>query len=166
MRNIKSILLAVVLLTSAYVSQAQIAHINSEELIAAMPETKSMENQLKVLGENYDAEYKAQASALEAKAKKYQTEAATKTNTENEKRSQEIAEIQQKLQLYIRSAQEELQNKRYELIKPIVEKAQAAIEEIAAEKGIKYVLDSAAGKGLLVFKGEDLLPSVKSKLGI
>lgn len=166
MRNIKSILLAVVLLTSAYVSQAQVAHINSEELIAAMPETKSMENQLKVLGENYDAEYKAQASALEAKAKKYQTEAATKTNTENEKRSQEIAEIQQKLQLYIRSAQEELQNKRYELIKPIVEKAQAAIEEIAAEKGIKYVLDSAAGKGLLVFKGEDLLPSVKSKLGI
>ena len=166
MRNIKSILLAVVLLTSAYVSQAQIAHINSEELIAAMPETKSMENQLKVLGENYDTEYKAQASALEAKAKKYQTEAATKTNTENEKRSQEIAEIQQKLQLYIRSAQEELQNKRYELIKPIVEKAQAAIEEIAAEKGIKYVLDSAAGKGLLVFKGEDLLPSVKSKLGI
>jgi len=166
MRNIKSILLAVVLLTSAYVSQAQIAHINSEELIAAMPETKSMENQLKVLGENYDTEYKAQASALEAKAKKYQTEAATKTNTENEKRSQEIAEMQQKLQLYIRSAQEELQNKRYELIKPIVEKAQAAIEEIAAEKGIKYVLDSAAGKGLLVFKGEDLLPSVKSKLGI
>ena len=165
MRNIKTILVAIVLFTTA-LTQAQVAHINSEELVASMPETKAMQDELKVLGQNYDTEYKAQTNALKAKLQKYQTEAQTKTPEENEKRSQEVAEIQQKLQLYLRSAQEEIQKKELDLLKPIIEKAQTAIQAVAKEKGVKYVLDSTPGKGLIVFEGEDLLAAVKAKLGI
>ncbi len=166
MKNIKSILIAIVLITSSFIGQAQVAHINSEELVAAMPDTKSMQEQLKSLGQNFDTEYKAQAQSLQAKLQKYQTEAATKTNEENEKRQQEVGEIQQKLQMYLRQAQEELQKKEMDLLKPIIEKAQKAIQDVAKEKGIKYVLDSTPGKGLIVFDGEDLMPAVKAKLGI
>ena len=167
MKNIKQILIVVVLFATSFVAKAQtVAHINSEELVAAMPETKAMQDQMKVLGQSYDTEYKAQAQGLQAKLQKYQTEASTKTNVENEKRQQEVGEIQQKLQLYLKSAQEELQKKEFDLLKPIIEKAQTAIQTVAKEKGIKYVLDSAPGKGLIVFEGEDLLPSVKAKLGM
>ena len=167
MKNIKRILVAVVLFATSFTTQAQsVAHINSEALVSAMPDTKAMQDQMKVLGQNYDTEYKAQAQALQAKLQKYQTEAATKTNEENEKRQQEVAEIKQKLDLYLRSAQDELQKKEMDLLKPIIEKAQKAIQDVAREKGIKYVLDSAPGKGLIVFEGEDLLPAVKAKLGI
>ena len=42
-----------------------------------------------------------------------------------------------------------------------------AINEVAKEKGIVYVFDSAPGKGLIVFdKGEDLLKAVQAKLGM
>jgi len=51
-------------------------------------------------------------------------------------------------------------------LKPIVEKAQKAVSDVATEKGVKYVLDASPGKGLIVFEGEDLMPSVKTKLGI
>ena len=166
MKNIKQILVVVVLFATSFVAQAQVAHINSEELVAAMPETKAMQDQMKVLGQSYDTEYKAQAQALQAKLQKYQTEAATKSNEENEKRQIEVEEIKQKLQLYLRTAQEELQKKEFDLLKPIIEKAQTAIQDVAREKGIKYVLDSAPGKGLIVFEGEDLLPAVKTKLGM
>lgn len=165
MIKIKAILVAIVLFTTAF-AQAQVAHINSEELVALMPETKAMQDELKVLGQNYDTEYKAQTNALKAKLQKYQTEAQTKTPEENEKRQQEVAEIQQKLQLYLRSAQEEIQKKEFDLLKPIIEKAQTAILTVAKEKGIKYVLDSTPGKGLIVFEGEDLLAAVKAKLGM
>jgi outer membrane protein len=47
-----------------------------------------------------------------------------------------------------------------------VEKAQKAVSDVATEKGVKYVLDSSPGKGLIVFEGEDLMPFVKTKLGI
>ena len=166
MKNIKTILVAIVLFTTAFTVKAQVAHINSEALVAAMPETKAMQNELKSLGQNYDTEYKAQVNSLQAKLKKYQDESATKTNQENEKRQAEVAEIQQKLQLYLKSAQEDLQKKEFDLLKPIIDKAQKAIQDVAKEKGIKYVLDSTPGKGLIVFDGEDLMSAVKTKLGI
>lgn len=166
MKNIKLLVIALVLFSTSYVSAQKVGHINSEELVALMPETKAMQNDMKTIGQSYDTEYKAQANALQAKLKKYQTEAATKTNDENEKRQQEVAEIQQKLQLYLRSAQEELQKKEFDMLKPIIEKAQKAIQDVATEKGVKYVLDSSPGKGLIVFDGENLLPAVKAKLGI
>ena len=59
-----------------------------------------------------------------------------------------------------------MQKKQNDLLIPIIEKAQKAIQDVAKEKGIKYVLDSAPGKGLIVFDGEDLLPAVKTKLKI
>jgi outer membrane protein len=167
MKYLKTLLLAITLSTGMFVANAQkIAHINSEELVAAMPESKAMETELAKMAQNFDNDYKAQATALQAKLEKYQKEAATKTDEENAKRQQEVAELQQKLQLYLKSAQEEMQKKQFEMIKPIIEKAQKAIQDVAKEKGIKYVFDSAPGKGLIVFEGEDLLSSVKSKLGI
>jgi outer membrane protein len=167
MKQFKKLLFAFVLVAStSFVANAQNAHINSEELIAAMPETKAMGEELKKLGQSYDADYKSQVNALQVKAKAYQEQAVNQPNEINEARQKEITEIQQKLQLYMRTAQEELQKKEYNLLKPIVDKAKKAIEDVAAAKGIKYVFDSSAGKGLIVFTGEDLMPAVKAKLGI
>jgi len=166
MKKMKTLVIAFVLITTGLVSAQQVAHINSEELVASMPETKAMQNEMKAIGQSYDTEYKAQANSLQAKLQKYQAESATKSNEENERRQEEVAEIQKKLQLYLRTAQEELQKKEFDLLKPIIEKAQKAIQDVAKEKGIKYVMDSSPGKGLIVFEGEDLLSSVKTKLGM
>ena len=59
-----------------------------------------------------------------------------------------------------------MQKKQFDLLTPIIEKAQKAIQDVAKEKDIKYVFDSAPGKGLIVFEGENLLQEVKTKLGI
>jgi len=167
MKYLKTLLLAITLTTGMFVANAQkIAHINSEELIAAMPESKAMQDDLAKMAQNFDNDYKSQATALQAKLKKYQDEAPSKTDEENAKRQQEVAQLQQKLQSYLKSAQDEMQKKQMDLIKPIIEKAQKAIQDVSKEKGIKYVFDSAPGKGLIVFEGEDLLAAVKTKLGI
>jgi outer membrane protein len=52
-----------------------------------------------------------------------------------------------------------------DLIKPIMEKAQAAIKKVAKEKGFNYVLDSTIGNGVLVADGTDILADVKKSLG-
>lgn len=167
MKYLKTLLLAITLTTGMFVANAQkIAHINSEELVSAMPESKAMQDDLAKMAQNFDNDYKSQATALQAKLEKYQKEAPSKTDEENAKRQQEVAQLQQKLQSYLKSAQEEMQKKQMDLIKPIIEKAQKAIQDVAKEKGIKYVFDSAPGKGLIVFEGEDLLAAVKTKLGI
>ena len=151
---------------TAMQAQSKVAHINTEELVAAMPETKQMQEELKKLAQAYDTDYKNQATELEAKLKKYDAEAATQTDAENQKRYAEVQELQRKIQLYAQTAQQELQKKEFDLYKPIAEKAQKAINDVAAAKGFEYVFDSAPGKGLIVDNGTDLMADVKAKLGI
>ncbi|MCB0472913.1 MAG: OmpH family outer membrane protein [Flavobacteriaceae bacterium] len=167
MKLLKNLLLIGVIFIG-YTTQAQvkIAHINTDELVQAMPETKQMQDELKKVAQAYDAEYKNQVSEYQTKAQKYDQEAPTQTDAENQKRAQEMQELSNKIQLYGQTAQQELQKKQFDLLKPIEDKATKAINDVAAEKGIQYVFDSSPGKGLLVYKGEDLLPAVKAKLGI
>ena len=168
MKLFRNLLLVSILFLSltAVQAQAKVAHINTQELVKAMPETKQMEEEVKKVAQAYDTDYKNQTNALQAKLKKYDAEAATQTDSENARRAAEVQELQKKLQLYAQTAQQELQKKQFDLYKPIEEKAQNAIKEVAASKGFQYVLDSSPGKGLLVFTGEDLMAAVKAKLGI
>ena len=71
----------------------------------------------------------------------------------------------QRIQEFQQSASKQLQQKELELLKPIMEKAQKAIQKVAAAKGFDYVLDATEGSGLLVAKGTDLLADVKKELG-
>lgn len=167
MKLFRNLFVAMALMTAFNTLEAQeVAHIDSEQLLMAMPETKSMEDELKKVQQTYADEYNAQATALQAKLKKYDAEAPTQTDAKNEERRVEVEELKNKIQKYAQTADQEIQKKRFDLLKPIVEKAQKAVSDVAAEKGIKYVLDSSPGKGLIVFEGEDLLPAVKAKLGI
>lgn len=168
MKLFKNLLLVGVLFLGLTAMQAQskIAHINTQGLVEAMPETKQMEVELKKVAQAYDTDYKTQATALQAKLQKYDKEAPTQTDTENQKRALEVEELKKKLQLFAQGAQQELQKKQFDLYKPIEEKAQNAIKDVAAAKGFQYVLDSSPGKGLVVFTGEDLMAAVKTKLGI
>lgn len=168
MKLFRNLLLVSVLFLGFTAAQAQskVAHINTQELVQAMPETKQMEEEIKKVAQTYDTDYKSQTNALQAKLKKYDAEAATQTDSENAKRGAEVQELQKKLQLYAQNAQQELQKKQFDLYAPIEKKAQTAIKDVATAKSIQYVLDSSPGKGLLVFTGEDLMAAVKAKLGI
>ncbi len=168
MKLFKNLLVVIILFTGVTAVQAQskVAHINTEMLVSAMPQTKVMQDELKKIAQTYDTEYKTQGNALQAKMKKYDAEAGTQTDAENQKRMAEVQGLQQKLTLYAQTAQKELQQKEQDLYKPIVEAAQKAIKDVATAKGFQYVMDSSPGKGLLVFTGEDLLVAVKANLNI
>ncbi len=168
MKLFKNLLLVSVLFLGFTTTQAQskIAHINIQELVKAMPQTKQMEEELKKVAQAYDSDYKTQTTALQAKLQKYDQEAATQTDTENQKRALEVEELKKKLQLFAQGAQQELQKKQFDLFVPIENEAQKAIKDVATSKGFQYVLDSSPGKGLVVFTGEDLMAAVKAKLGI
>jgi Skp family chaperone for outer membrane proteins len=51
---------------------------------------------------------------------------------------------------------------------PIIEKAQEAVNKVAADNGFAYVLDASASKAVVVYLdgGEDIMPLVKAELGI
>jgi outer membrane protein len=167
MKNLKTLLLiAVFTLGVGGVANAQkMGHIDFEKLVAEMPATKKLKLDIEKLGKTYQDEVEDMAKKLDAKMKKYTQEQNTQTKEINEIRAKEVQQENQRYEQLRQTAYQDMQQKQAEGLKPIVEKAQKAIEEVAAAKGIVYVLDASMGKGLLVKKGEDLYNAVKAKLG-
>jgi outer membrane protein len=160
------ILLLVAIITLGFntvQAQTKVAHINTDMLLSLMPESKALTIELEKLGKTYEAELKAEQAKLEAKLKKYDAEAASQTDEVNQKRGAEVQQDDQNLRQASQVAREDINNKRNEKLKPILEKAKKAIEDVAKEKGFTYVLDAST---LIVANGTDLLPAVKAKLGI
>ena len=146
-------------------AQSKIAHINTQELIEAMPEMKAAKAELEKLAKTYENEIRGMATELENKAKQYDAEKNTKTQEENTTRMQEVATMEQSIRQYQVTAQQDLAKKEQEMLEPILKKAKDAVVKVAKAQGFQYVLDSTAGQGVILAEGTDLLAAVKTELG-
>lgn len=166
MKHLKTLLFATALFigaTSFTAAQSNVAHINTQELVKAMPEYLAAQAEVEKLGKTYEATIQESIKELETKLKQYDAEAAAQTQEENQKRMQEVEDMKQSLGQYQQQAQQGLQKKEFDLLKPITEKAKAAIEKVAAAQGFDYVLEAGS---LIVAKGKDLMADVKAEMGI
>lgn len=152
--------------TSFVNAQVKIAHINAQELIESMPDYKAAQNQLDKVQKTYDTEIKAMVKEWETKMKQYDAEASTKTDEENQKRFQEVQAMQENIQAYRQQALQDLDKKRADTFKPVLEKAQSTIQRVAKSLGYQYVLDSTMGGGVILADGKDLMADVKKELGM
>ncbi|MFL0354177.1 OmpH family outer membrane protein [Xanthomarina sp. GH4-25] len=169
MKHFKTLLLATALFigaTSLTQAQSKVAHINTQTLIQAMPDMNTAQAEMDKLGKTYEADIQAMVTEYQNKMKQYEAEVATKTDEENQKRAVEVQTMQQNIQQYQSNAQQEMQKKEVDLLKPITEKAKAAILKVARAQGFDYVLDSTQGGGVIMADGKNLLDDVKKELGI
>lgn len=166
MKKIRISLIALLLVFSfSTFAQSKIAHINTTELVASMPEMNDAKTELEKLAKTYETDIQTMAAELQSKVKQYDTEAAAQSDEENAKRLQEVQGMEQSIRQYQAQAQQELQKKEFDLLKPITEKAQAAISKVADAMGFDYVLDSTQGQGVIIANGADLMIEVKKELG-
>jgi len=168
MKQFKSLLIAAALFLSASTlatAQTKVAHINTTELVSSMPEMKAAQAEVEKLGKTYEADMQNMYKEYQTKVEQYKAEAGTKTDEENGKRAQEVQTMERNIQQFQAKAQQELQKKEVDLLKPITEKAKAAILKVAKAQGFQYVLDSAQGGGVIMAEGKNLLADVKKELG-
>lgn len=164
MKQIKTLLIAAVMIISANTMNAQtkVAHVDVSDVLAKMPQMIAAKAQLEKLSKTFDGEYSTMVTEYQTKMKKYETEATTSTEAINETRAKEMQDMGQRIQQYRDTAQKQLQDKEAEIVKPIMEKAKAAIQKVGKSKGCQYVLDASA---LLLADGQDITADVKKELG-
>ena len=166
----KFVIIAFVAVTGLFsvnaMAQSKVAHINAQALIAAMPEAKKAETDLQTYAQSLEGDGKALVDEYTKKMKEFDEKAATMTDNVKEIKTREIQDAQKRIQDYRDAAEQKVQNKQQELLKPIYDKARKAIEDVAKEKGYGYVIDSSAGILLVSPAADDILAAVKGKLGI
>jgi len=145
----------------------KLAHIDMQELIEAMPEYDSamvkMQRFVQVLEEELDLITTERNKKLE----EYTKNQANWTDLVRQSRGDEITGMNQRIQVFQEQAQESIQVEQNKLMQPVIEKANKALDKVAMEQGVTYVISS--NTQILLFKAPgtlDLLPAVKKQLGI
>lgn len=165
----KVMFLAVALFVVSGVANAQvkIAHVSTAEILDAMPDKATAEKNLETYYGELDKQLQAMANEYQTKLQEYQANEATMSNLVKQSKEKEIIDIQNRIQQFQANAEQEFDAKRAELLQPILEKIQNAINAVGKEKGYTYIIDTATGAA--VYIGTDAIDcskDVKAKLGI
>lgn len=161
------LLMSSIVATGFSQQKIKLGHLNSNDLLEAMPEKAKAQKSLQDYSKQLEDQLVAMQDELEKKYNEYLEKKDTYTDLIKKNKEEELTSLQQRIQTFQSNAQQDLQKKEQELLKPIIDKAKKAIDEVAKENGYTYVFDS--GTGVLLYfpkDSDDILPLVKKKLGI
>jgi len=144
----------------------KLGHIDSMELLQSMPGRDSAQKTLQVYSKVLENQLTAMQKEMETKYQDYQTNGATWSQSILQVKQKDLQDLQARIEAFQQSAQKDLKDKETELLKPIIDKAKKAIEEVSKENGYTYVFDSSVGVLLYFDQSDDLMPMVKKKLGL
>jgi outer membrane protein len=167
MKRILTLTLLALLAGTGSIFAQKIGHINSNDLLLAMPERATIETEIQNHAKQLETQLLTMQRELETKYQDFQGKEALMTESIREDKIKELTSLEQRLKDFQESAQADLQKKEQSLTEPLITKAKNAIESVGKENGFTYILDS--GIGFILYtdpNAEDIMPLVKAKLGL
>ena len=172
MKNYRGLLLAVVLLLSGTsVVQAQkFGWVDSEFIMAKMPEYAKAQQELSLLSDTWQKEIEVQQKDLDKLHRNYQNEEIVLTEAMKKKRQDEILLKEQELKAYRNKQfgyEGQLFKKRQELNKPVQDKVFEAVEKVAKKKSLAVIFDKSGDLTMLYTNpAHDCTEFVLEELGL
>lgn len=167
--QIRNLLLIAIVIFSFLNAKAQnplkIGHVHVQELAQKHPDMDSI--RLVVEQETKDLEevYGEMLAEHENKIKTFEEESDGYSEFIRTTKQNELIELAQKIQAYNQSAQQQLQQRNMELIRPIYEAVNQEITNIAGKNNFTYILDVSNGAvAYLSPESEDITPLVLEQI--
>jgi outer membrane protein len=165
-----AVFLGVFLTIGVFAQNAQkFGHVNSAALLEMMPEVDVADKQLAAFQEGLIKGGEAKVRTFEANYKKFQenVKAGTLSKVQQQDRQNALAEEQESISQYEAQVQFQVMQRREELLKPILQKVDEAIQAEGKAGEYTFVFDSSvAGALLFAIDGDDIMEPVKKRLGI
>jgi len=142
-------------------------HIDLPTLLQVMPERITVETEFNNFQKDLEDVLMEMQQNYQAKLKVLEQLGKDASEIKRNAKIGELQDMQQRMQNYQESGQQQVEQKYQELLKPLFDKANAAIGEIGKELGLMYVFEISSNA--VLYKSNesiDVLPLVKKKLGI
>ncbi len=130
----------------------KIGYVNTETILAAIPEYKVASEKLETLSNQYQEKIKQEYSKIETLYNTYQQQKATLSAATRQAKENEIITKERevkKLQQSYFGQDGQIQKKSEELVGPIKERVQKAIDMVAEKGGYMLIVDIASGAGVV-----------------
>ena len=142
-------------------------HVNSQEIIQAMPEFAKARTDIEARTKQYEADLKSMQEELQKKSEAYEKEQATLPANIKQRREQELQEMYQKIQQSYQDNQQALAKEQSEKMQAITSKVIEAIKQVGIAGNYVYIMDLSSGIPYIsTTLSTDVTAEVKSKLGL
>ena len=148
-------------------AQEKLGFVNVEDIFRVMPELSDVEKRIADANEQYRRELEKMYEEYYAKARDYQDNLSTVTETIRARRQSEIVDLERRITTFQQQATENLQRMQVEMISALRDKILKATAEVGAEGNFTYIFDiSAQSIAYHSPRATDVTPLVKTKMGI
>ena len=140
--------------------------MNREELMQIMPGRDSAQAALQKDIEDLQAEMETMKKEYENRVNDYLAKKDQLSELIRKTKESDLQAMGARIEEFQQNAQKQLEERQEALLKPIIDRAKKAIEDVGKENGYTYIFDAGVGAVLYSQDSDDIMPLVKKKLGL
>ncbi|REL33361.1 OmpH family outer membrane protein [Rhodohalobacter sp. SW132] len=165
------------LMTAPATVQAQdmkIGFVDPRAVLDRMPEMRAVQQRLQNFFERKQSELTQKERELQTEIELYQQKVGVISEQARQNEEERLGELDAEFRQMQNQAEQELQQQRAQLMSPLLNQIQEAINNVASSKGIDYVLNTTTSGGdvIILYVSEevqseyDITDAVMADLGI
>ncbi len=148
----KRLLIAILIALPMSVFAQKYGVINTQALMESMPEIKTINDQIQAASAKYQDEFSKLQAEFQKKFDEYQALEESTPQTIKDRRMQEMQELDNKIQQFRTTADQDLQRQHQQLMAPVQEKVMKAIQTVGEEGGYTFIFENM----IPIYVGKDV----------
>ena len=162
----KITILFIAFISTLSIAQSKVGTINSEYIISIMPEVKIVMEKTQDYGSKLDSSFSIKAKEYEAKVADFRKNEAEYGELMKKTLIKEITVMEQEMKKYQDNGNKLMQLKQSELMRPLYNLLNTAIEVIAKENKYTQILTTTGNQFAFLDEKFDITQLVMDKLGV
>ena len=166
MKITKYFMLSLVLL-SFVLAEIKIGYVDSNEIMSNFEEVRQVQVDLEKEQRRLEGEYNNLVNRLDSLRQDYDRQRLLMSETRRNEKENEIIKMEksvQKFQLDKFGPEGEIYKKQNQLLKPVLGKIDAAIQQVGSDRGYDFILDAMSGALLYALDSHNLTEAVMDEL--
>lgn len=133
--------------TSTFAQDLKIGYVEPRYILERMPEMRAVQQRLQNFTERKRNELIEKEASLQQQIESYQERSSVMSQDARQKEEERLGQLGTELQNAQAQAEQELAQRRAELMSPLLQQVQAAIDAVAKQKGLDIVLNTTTSTG-------------------
>ena len=166
MKTMKYLILSSVLL-NCVIAEIKIGYVDSNEIMSNFEEVRQVQVDLEKEQRRLEGDFNNLVSRLDSLKQDYERKRLLMSETRRNEKENEITNMEksiQKFQLDKFGPEGEIYRKQNQLLKPVLGKIDAAIQQVGSDRGYDYILDAMSGALLYALDSHNLTEAVMDEL--
>lgn len=154
--------------------ETKIGYINPQAVLAKMPEMRAIQQRLQNFSEKKEEELTQKQREYQAALQEFEQKAGVISEEASQREQEKLIKLQEDFQVAQQQAQQQIQQRRQELLGPMFNQIGSAIDAVAEQMGLTYVLNTTTSSGdqIILYASQefqeryDITNAVMQELGV